>query len=230
MYYKPSPVFEDILIDKIYTIHYFEYYKDYQFKGESHDFWEILYVDKGEVLVTGGSRHLIMRAGQLIFHKPGEFHSIAANGVIAPNTIVFSFDCSSPAMSYFEDKILYADDEIKDLIPRIIAETKAVYENDLNDPLYRELRLRKEYPFGGCQVIKLYLELLLIAFIRKGILAERYKSLTTVEHNFSSKKIFTGIVNYIENNMTKQLTISDICRISTVNRSSLERIFKNTRV
>jgi AraC-like DNA-binding protein len=96
----------------------------------------------------------------------------------------------------------------------------------LNDPLYRELELRKEYPFGGCQIIKLYLEFLLIEFIRKGVFAEHYKSPTAIEHNLSSNNVYTGIVTYIENNLTKRLTISDICRVSTVNRSSLELIFK----
>ena len=39
-------------IDRIYSIHYFEYMSNFHFTGESHDFWEFLYVDKGEVLVT----------------------------------------------------------------------------------------------------------------------------------------------------------------------------------
>ena len=40
-----------IHIQKLYTIHYFEYTSTYQFSGESHDFWEFLCVDKGEVVV-----------------------------------------------------------------------------------------------------------------------------------------------------------------------------------
>ena len=39
-----------IHIQKLYTIHYFEYMKDYVYDGESHDFWEFVFVDSGIVL------------------------------------------------------------------------------------------------------------------------------------------------------------------------------------
>ena len=50
MYYSSYTLKDDLNISKIYTVHYFDYSKDYAFPGESHDFWEIVYVDKGEVL------------------------------------------------------------------------------------------------------------------------------------------------------------------------------------
>ena len=43
-----------ISVSKIYSIHYFEYMSDFTFEGESHNFWEFICVDKGEVGVTGG--------------------------------------------------------------------------------------------------------------------------------------------------------------------------------
>jgi len=226
MYYKPSILSEDIAIKQIYTIHYFEYYKDYRFSGESHNFWEILYVDKGEVLVTSGSKHINLQSGQLIFHKPGEFHTISANGVIAPNTIVISFDCLSPSMKYFENKILYASDHEKSCIARIIAEAKGVYETDLNDPLYKKLDLKKEPQFGGRQLIKIYLQMMLIELIRKGRFAEVYQPFTTIEHKSSQQNTYISVLNYIDNNLTEPLTISKISKNIMISRSSLENLFK----
>ena len=43
-----------ISVSKIYSIHYFEYMSDFTFEGESHNFWEFICVDKGEVGVTAG--------------------------------------------------------------------------------------------------------------------------------------------------------------------------------
>ena len=43
-----------IRIDRIYTVHYFEYMNDFFFPGERHDFWEFLCVDKGVAVVTAG--------------------------------------------------------------------------------------------------------------------------------------------------------------------------------
>lgn len=50
MTYIPTPLKREIIIDAVVTIHYFEYMRDFVFPGESHDFWEFLYVDKGTVL------------------------------------------------------------------------------------------------------------------------------------------------------------------------------------
>ena len=105
MSYK-SVYLQDILtIRDVYSIHYFEYMCDFSFPGESHDFWEFLCVDKGEVNVIAGDKFHVLKKGEIIFHKPNEFHNVKSNGLIAPNLVVISFSCSSPAMSFFEEKI-----------------------------------------------------------------------------------------------------------------------------
>mgnify|MGYP003413127685 CR=1 FL=1 len=40
---------KDITIEKIFSVHYFEYASNFSFEGESHDFWEFICVDKGIV-------------------------------------------------------------------------------------------------------------------------------------------------------------------------------------
>ena len=54
MAYEYVTLNEEISIDKIVTIHYYEYMSDY-YSGESHNFWEFLCVDKGEVDVMADS-------------------------------------------------------------------------------------------------------------------------------------------------------------------------------
>ena len=51
MTYVKTTLQHSIDIDAIITLHYFEYMKNFEFKGESHNFWEFLYVDKGTVAV-----------------------------------------------------------------------------------------------------------------------------------------------------------------------------------
>ena len=47
MTYIETKLKREIVIDSIITIHYFEYMRDFVFRGEFHDFWEFMYVDKG---------------------------------------------------------------------------------------------------------------------------------------------------------------------------------------
>ena len=97
---------EELHITQIITIHYFEYTNTYHFHGESHDFWEFLCVDKGEVTVTAGEKKLTLQQGQIIFHEPNEFHNVQANGKIAPNLVVISFSCDSSCMKQFRNRLL----------------------------------------------------------------------------------------------------------------------------
>ena len=66
MTYQPFLLTEELHITQIITIHYFEYTNTYHFHGESHDFWEFLCVDKGEVTVTAGEKKLTLQQGQIM--------------------------------------------------------------------------------------------------------------------------------------------------------------------
>ena len=57
MTYQPFLLTEELHITQIITIHYFEYTNTYHFHGESHDFWEFLCVDKGEVTVLPAKKN-----------------------------------------------------------------------------------------------------------------------------------------------------------------------------
>ena len=52
MSYEKNELKECISIDCLYTIHYFEYTSKFYFSGESHDFWEFIFVDKGSVDIS----------------------------------------------------------------------------------------------------------------------------------------------------------------------------------
>lgn len=77
--YESITLREDLHIRKIYSIHYFEYMKDYVFDGESHDFWEFVFVDSGNLFVTAGDKEVLLASNEMIFHKPNEFHAFKRN-------------------------------------------------------------------------------------------------------------------------------------------------------
>ena len=49
MGYEALPLKSALCVEAIVSVHYFEYSSNYYFEGEQHDFWEFLYVDKGEL-------------------------------------------------------------------------------------------------------------------------------------------------------------------------------------
>ena len=104
MTYVKTTLQHSIDIDAIITLHYFEYMKNFEFKGESHNFWEFLYVDKGTVAVRADDTWTTLYTGDIIFHQPNEFHAIKSIGKDSPNLVVMSFTSSSQAMSFFVNK------------------------------------------------------------------------------------------------------------------------------
>lgn len=213
-----------ICIDGLVTVHYFEYSSHYAFGGESHDFWEFLYVDKGEVIVGAQNASHNLKKGQIIFHKPGEFHTVKSNGVVAPNLVVASFVSKSEAMAFFENKIFTVSDAQRGFLAQIVTEAQAAFSTPLSDPEMNVLERYEQQPFGAEQLIVLALEQLLIDFVRAG---EASPSRTTsvirekVQNDFVSR-----VSKYLEENISARLTLQDICRDNLVGRSYLQKVFR----
>ena len=165
--YKKTRIENCINIKSIVTIHYFEFTKDYIYHGESHDFWEMVYVDKGEIIASAGSEDIVLTQGEALFHKPMEFHKLRSNGVSAPNVFVISFVCSDEDMAFFEGKKLPISRKLRGLITDIIAEGQSTYTLPVFDRDMKELRLSRTALYGGSQIIKMRLEELLIKLIRE---------------------------------------------------------------
>ena len=120
MTYIETKLKREIVIDSIITIHYFEYMRDFVFRGESHDFWEFMYVDKGSVIVQGGEHQFTLHAGDIIFHEPNEFHAIRSVGNFSPNLVAVSFVSHSPAMGEFLWKKMTLNMEERTLVSHIL--------------------------------------------------------------------------------------------------------------
>ena len=126
-------------ISKIVTIHYYEFDKTFVFNGEQHDFWELVYVDKGQVEIHRDDEKIVLSQGEIVFHRPNEFHSIRALNS-APNFFVISFVCLSSAMLYFEKFHTVLDKNLKPFLASIISEAEKTFEIPKNDPSLKKLR------------------------------------------------------------------------------------------
>ncbi len=233
MAYVSTTLKREIEIHEIITVHYFEYMKNFEFKGESHDFWEFLYVDKGTVLVQADYRQYQLEAGDIIFHKPNEFHSIKSIGDKAPNLVAISFISSSPAMEFFMERVTSLSSSEKLLIAQIIAEARMAFTTPLHIPSVEQVMLSEQSLFGSQQLILLYLELFLIQ-VRRNHLADQKKkdeilTLSTLKEGSTKSDIFEQIIQYMELHICEQLKIPDICKAFSVSHSTLHSLFRKNK-
>lgn len=216
----------DINIEKIYTVHYFEYRNDFHFAGERHNFWEFQCVDKGEAEVCTDDDPHILSHGQAIFHKPNEFHTLTATGKNAPNVVVVSFACDSPCMKFFENRILNISDTERNLMGLLIAEARRCLASPLDDPYLQKMELRKDSLFGSQQLIKLYLEQILIYMIRRHTIPQLSIPVNKFVDLKSSSATYNKILFYLEEHIREYLSIEDICHDNLIGRSQLQKLFR----
>ncbi|MBZ9686745.1 AraC family transcriptional regulator [Clostridium estertheticum] len=218
-----------ILIERIITIHYFEFASDYVFKGEKHDFWELLYVDKGEVEIMADTKGYKLEQGDIVFHKPNEFHSVWANGTVAPNIVVVSFECMSQSMKFFENKILKLSYMKKNRLAELVKEAKAAYTNNLGR-IYTKLIKRESSTinenFGAEQLIKNYLEIFLIELVREDVSIMNRERLSFATKERMEDDIVHNIIEYLKENVDKNFGFNDICDTFAMGRTHLKTAFK----
>lgn len=225
MAYESIHLENDIHITDVYTIHYFEYRSDFHFDGERHDFWEFQCVDKGEAEVRTDEDVHYLTKGQVIFHRPNEFHTMTAAGKSAPNIVVVSFACSSPCMKFFEKRTLTLSESERNLIGMLIAEARRCIASPLDDPYLEKMEKRTDCMFGSQQLIRLYLEQLLISMIRRHTVPQLPVHMQPAGAQ-TSAAAYNKILFYLEEHIRQFISIENICHDNLIGRSQLQKMFR----
>jgi len=211
-----------IAIDHLITMYYFEFAKDYVFEGERHDFWEMVYTDKGEITVTTDETTTVLSSGHLIFHKPNEFHSFCASRGTAPDVIVLTFDCRSPAMLAFENRVFRLNDDERNLLAGVLREGRSCFQFPFEMPLRR----REDAPADGEQMLRVHLELLLLQLLRRvGDAVDAGKLLTPAQAR-DGQELVERTIAYMERNLERSLTLDEIGSAVRMTKSRLKEQFK----
>jgi AraC-like DNA-binding protein len=194
---------KSIDIDSITSIHYFEFDDKFVDTPESHDPWELVYVDRGECDIVADNETFRLKQGQMYFHKPNEYHAISTKDFA--NSIIVSFECHSPAMKSFEDKKATLTELEKALLRTIVKEGNACFSDKLNEVHLRKLNRAKSAPFGAEQMIKTSIEQLLILLIRRTPDNEK-----VVSTSKSAKSLAERIQQILIENVYTEISLSRI--------------------
>lgn len=214
-----------ISISKIVTIHYFEFDKDFQNEGESHDFWEIVFAEKENLFCTSDGKQIVLEQGEILFHKPNEFHSLAANGKNAPNVFILSFVCKSEPINFFENKKIALPPHLAKFIYSILEEGRKTFDIPYSDPNLKKMNLLPHPTLGGEQLIKNYLEIFLINLLREQTETAQGNTTFLPWKEFSKKPI-DDVTAVLKENIYSALTIDEICAQTNYSKAYLFRVFK----
>lgn len=218
---RTSSINNLIVVEEIMSIHYFEFKSDFNFSGEVHTYWELVYINSGSAIVTADGEEIILNQGEIIFHRPGEKHAIASVATAPPTVFIITFKSNSKHMKFFEKRKMTVPTPIRKYITEMINDGSEAYILTDDSPYEVPLQRREDGLIGSEQLIKLNLEMLLIKLIRSTVIPKTY--------SFETKKFegITGdIIELLNNNVYGRVTVEAIAENLGFSRTYIESIFK----
>lgn len=225
MDYKRISLSTTLHIDSLVSVHYLEYTRDFVFAGEKHDFWELVYVDRGRVFVTADAEEFVLGSKELFIHKPNEFHSIRCDGESVANVIVISFSSNSQDLYSIAGHIINCPENGRPLLATIVSEVKEAFTADLGDPHVKELIRNEHQPFACEQLIQLNLEGFLIRVIRSDW--SFFKTVDPLDQQHFPSTRLKAICNYLEANVESRIMFEDVCEHCSIGASALKKLFRD---
>lgn len=186
------------------------------------DAWQLVYVRSGTIEERCDARHVLLRAGGLLFHQPGEVFAMTTVGEVPPETLRIDFYCTGAAMDRFRGAMLHTEPaEQHDL------NWLANAANELFDaapvPGGRPV-LKEELPFGAMQQFIIHLENLLILLARRCRRTKR--PVARVRRERRQNALVEDARAYFAENLVHELKIDDICTALGCTRSQLQQAFR----
>lgn len=220
MEFKLKRFKEALEVSKIANIHYFEFTNQYHTFKDRHSFRELLYVDSGYILAEGENYSGIVKENQLLIHKADEIHSLTCPDRDASSVIIIGFECHSPELDIFSSRPMTLTDAQKKLLTEIIKEGRSVFLPPYDVPNQRDMKKRKEYPYGADQMIKLKMETLFIELIRdtKNVAIEENTEITDAK--------IQEIYRYLNENFRGKIRLSELCFLFGTNKTTLCNSFR----
>lgn len=183
----------------------------FYFAGESHPFWEMVYVSEGSVGITADERVYMLSAGDVIFHKPMEFHRIWSGEGTTPVFHVISFVAEGSFVKSLEKTAVKCDGAMTELIKKVLVAKDEAFTIVNAD---RVAGIKNE--FAAFECIKM-LEL----FICRATLCG--DAVATAPEN--DAEIFGRAVNFMHERLFEHLTVDDVASGCFVSKSKLKKIF-----
>lgn len=185
--------------------------ENFYFSGEMHDFWEMVYVKKGKVIATGDERIYNLCEGQIVFHKPLEFHRIwSANGS-SPHLNILSFRGSGEILKALKERSFSLSQSDRKLYLEVF-DTFAKATSAYNDGGKGSW----EYRIISSKASSL-LEVFLLGLIGKESLPQIPVS--------SDEKNYQKIVAVMNEHCKESLSVDDLAALCLMSRSNMKRVF-----
>ena len=221
MPYQPLDEQPLLELESVNSLYHFRFASGYVFPGEQHPYWEMVYVLSGQVDIGADDKTYMLGKGDVIFHRPDEFHSIWANYAHTADIVVTSFRCNSPAMRFFERRRTRATPAQQAILACLLEEGRLALSDSLES---HHLQLNPERP-GGAYTIRLILTHLLMNMLHSGASAPDRTTAPFREPDEATAQLIARVTRYMRDHLQGDLSFSDLCRMMGMSATSVKQLF-----
>ena len=201
-----DPMVTKLHIHEILTTYYQVRKENYVFPGETHSYYELVYIDHGSLEMNVDGNNYSLSKYDLMIYYPGQFHShyTKADQTCSYLTVIFKMD--DRLADSLRNRVFHTR---KDIYQVLCSFMKAVQTEDY---LNQELAI-------------LYLKEVIILLHQFDHKEEADAGINPMQQHYEHT-LLNEILVYINNNICSAFTVEDLCTKFSVSRSSLQNLFR----
>ncbi|WP_297632703.1 AraC family transcriptional regulator [uncultured Clostridium sp.] len=206
--YVYNRILPTINIPEIMAYYYTIKSPNYKFKGESHNIYELTFVDNGNLDTTIDGEEFNLNTYDMIVYEKNKFHTqeVKNDNSCSYLTVMFDMECEDDSLIC--NKVFHCEKELYKAI-RVFAKNISLtipYSQNLILSNFHEVIIRLfQYDYVEHEDIKPTLE----------------------SHQHFQDELLGKIIVYIDDMICEPITIEELCDKFSLSRSSLQTLFKN---
>lgn len=209
-------------VQKLFSYYVMKYDSNYRYVGEQHNFWEFVFVKKGKIGVTADNMCYELSENSVVFHKPGEFHSLWSASGTSPEIMIVSFSAEGGFMKNFENKIFSVDERQRGLLNELKLLLDFTVAECQSDGCSHRILINPDADETELQAVKNLIEYILISFHKNNAVnSNKITSYSISTH----AEIYAKVLDYLKDNLYGNITIDDICNNINVSKTTLKSVF-----
>jgi len=223
--FKPFvPVFR---ITDLINVSYHDLPENFTYPEETHNFWELSYVDRGCIVERQNGESYLIKAGEMLLCKPNARHSCQAWQNSRASVVDIEFYLEGALPESFASRILILSEEEKLCMKTIVREASQTYaEFDNAPPAAASLKKLSSAPYGSEQILCNRLEELLIYACRNDRNVHKSSRLLSSQFPDSGGKLSDWVCSYIQIHYARKLTLKQLADVHSVSVTQLKRVFR----
>lgn len=202
-----DPIVPSFEVKEILAYYYQIRNNSYVFQGEKHNYWELTFIDNGELVTNVDGEDYHLKEMDLILYAPGQFHNQTSGDSRSCSYLTIMFEMDIPESYLITNRVYHA-------------------HRDIHNALNNFIKISSDNMLYNHELMLCYLKELIIRILQYDFLVSSPVASSPMQQRFENE-LLNEVLMYINDMIYEQLTIEDICTKFSISRSSLQTLFKN---